>query len=96
MHSIANRKNEYSEWDELQWQEKERIFEYFQNYFHFFHRFFVKNKTEGVSMFVYLLSIIKNEEIISMISNYLCQMLDMGRQQLPILKMGKNKNNKIK
>lgn len=38
---------------------------------------------------VYLLSIIENEEIISMISNYFCQMLDTGRQQLPILKIEK-------
>lgn len=45
---------------------------------------------------LYLVNKSKRKEAISMISNYFCQMLDMGRQQLPILKMGKNKNNKIK
>lgn len=54
------------------------------------------HSSRGVSMFVYLLSIIENEEIISMISNYFCPMLGMGRQQLPNLKMEKRRRRKNK
>lgn len=46
-------------------------------------------------LFCVPLSIIETEEIISMISNYFCQMLDMGRQQLPILQIEKRLKENI-